>query len=343
MDLSTYYLGLHLKSPILVSACQPLTETIRNIREMEDCGAGAVVLYSLFEEQIAYDKVELMERMDANTDSFAEATHFFPEPTQFLLGPEEYLEHITKAKKAVRIPIIASLNGATPGGWTQFAKKMEQAGADAIELNIYKVQTNSKQSGADIEKEYLEIARSVKNNVSIPVSVKLSPFFTSVSSIAKQIDDIGIKGLVLFNRFYQPDIDLENLEIRPDVMLSTPVSLRLPLRWIALLYGNVVADLAGTSGIHRPEDAIKIMMAGAKVGMVCASLLKYGISYLKTLNDGISKWMEEHEYPDLDFLRGSMSQAKCPQPDVFERVHYIRALHEFRPKRNPAGSVGGEV
>ncbi len=333
MDLSTFYLGLRLKSPIVVSACQPLSETLENIREMEDSGAGAVVLYSLFEEQIAYDKIELLQYMDANTDTFAEAANFFPQPTKFLLGPEEYLEHIAKAKKAVTIPIIASLNGTTSGGWTQFAKKMEQAGADAIELNIYKVQTNANQSSAQIEKEYIEIAESVKSNVSIPVSVKLSPFFTNLAHIAKQLDLSGLNGLVLFNRFYQPDIDLENLEIRPDVMLSTPVSLRLPLRWMALLYGNVAADLAGTSGIHRPEDAIKILMAGAKVGMVCASLLKYGIAYIKTLNDGILQWMEKHEYPSLDMLRGSMSQAKCPQPEAFERAHYIRALHEFRPKR----------
>lgn len=333
MDLSTYYLGLHLKSPLVPSACQPLTESIDHIRRMEDYGAGAVVLYSVFEEQISYDRVELMQHLAANTDSFSEAVDFFPHPTQFLLGTEEYLGHIAKAKAAVKIPIIASLNGTTPGGWTSFAKEIEQAGADAIELNLYKVQTDAEKSASEIEGEYLEVVQSVKENVRIPVSVKLSPYFTNLAYTVKRMDRAGVAGLTLFNRFYQPDIDLENLDIRPEVTLSNPISLRLPLRWIALLYGNIAADLAGSSGIHRAEDCIKMLMAGAKVTMVCASLLKFGIEHLKVLDAGIREWMEKHEYPSLDLIRGSMSQAKCPDPAAFERAHYIRALHEFRPKR----------
>ena len=273
MDISTTYLGLKLKSPIVPSA-GPLSQKISDIKEMEDAGAGAVVLYSLFEEQIEHDALELDHHTSIHAESFAEATSYLPQPFEFKLGPEEYLDHIRKTKEAVNIPVIASLNGKSLGGWTEYAKKMEQAGADAIELNIYLLPTDIKKPGSEIEKIYIDIVKSVKGSVKIPIAVKMHPFFSSTAAMATQLNKAGADGLVLFNRFYQPDIDLDSLEVVPNVILSTPMAMRLPLRWIAILYGRVNADLAATSGIYTEEDVLKMVMAGAKVTQYDVSIIK---------------------------------------------------------------------
>ena len=272
-------MGLKLKSPIVPSA-GPLSQEISDIKEMEDAGAGAVVLYSLFEEQIEHDALELDHHTSIHAESFAEATSYFPQPFEFKLGPEEYLDHIRKAKEAVNIPVIASLNGKSLGGWTEYAKKMEQAGADAIELNIYLLPTDIQKPGSEIEKIYIDIVKSVKGSVKIPIAVKMHPFFSSTASMATQLNKAGADGLVLFNRFYQPDIDLDSLEVVPNVILSTPMAMRLPLRWIAILYGRVNADLAATSGIYTEEDVLKMVMAGAKVTNMLSALLKFGIGHI---------------------------------------------------------------
>ncbi len=325
MDLSTTYLGLKLRTPIVVAA-SPLSEEIYGIKMMEDHGAAAVVLYSLFEEQLSHDRVEIVHSLERGTDSFAEALSYFPEPGEFRLGPEEYLEHVAAAKKAVRIPIIASLNGSTAGGWIKYARDIQQAGADALELNIYNIPTDMNLSSAKIEKNYLEIVKAVKEMISIPVAVKLSPFFTNFANMALRFDDAGADGLVLFNRFYQPDIDLESLEVKPNLLLSTPMAMRLPLRWIAILHGKIKASLAATSGIHRATDALKMLMAGADVTMLCSALMRHGISHLKTVEDGMIEWMAAHEYESVKQLKGSLSQKNCPAPTEFERAQYMRAI-----------------
>jgi len=335
MDLSVDYLGLKLKSPLVPSACQLLSDSIDNIKRIEDAGAGAVVLYSLFEEQLTSDGEELEEYLAANTDSFSEAASFFPFPDKFILGPEEYLEHIRKAKRAVQMPVIASLNGSTLGGWTSFAKEIQQAGADALELNIYKIPTELNETSLSVEESYLSIVRSVKAAVQIPVAVKVSPYFTTMASMAKRLSEAGADGLTLFNRFYQPDIDLETLDVRPDVLLSGPLTLRLPLRWIAILYGRVKLDFAATSGIHKAEDCLKVIMAGANVAMLCSSLLRFGIDHIKVVEARMRQWMIAHEYESIFAMRGSMSQMNCEDPSAFERSHYIKALHQFRPHRQP--------
>src|SRR6266508_368069 len=251
MDLSTTYLGLKLRTPLVPSAAGPLTDDIGNIKLMEDSGASAVVLYSLFEEQLRLERYELHHHLTQGTESFPEALTYFPEPAEFNVGPEQYLKHIARAKAAVDIPIIASLNGSTPGGWTDYAKQIQQAGADALELNIYSIPTDVEESAAEVEKEYVAIVKSVKSVITIPVAVKLSPFFTNFANVAKRLVDAGADGLMLFNRFYQPDIDLESLEVTPNILFSTPMAMRLPLRWVAILRGRVQASLAATSGIHR--------------------------------------------------------------------------------------------
>lgn len=332
MDLSTSYLGLRLESPLVPSACQALTNEISNIRKMEDCGAGAVVLYSLFEEQLTQDARELDYHTTEYSDSFSEAASFMPEPGNYLLGPEEYLNHIASAKKAVDIPIIASLNAATPGTWADFAQKIEAAGADALELNIYNVAADAALSGGEIEKNYLEIVKTVREKVKIPLAVKLSPYFTSLSHMVKQLDQAGADGVVLFNRFYQPDINLDELEIRPDIILSNPLTLRLPLRWTAILYGRIKADIAATSGVHKADDVLKLLMAGAKATMLCSSLLRYGIEHMRTIIKDMSDWLEENEYQDIQTMQGSMSQIRCENPAGYERAQYINSLHQFKPR-----------
>jgi dihydroorotate dehydrogenase (fumarate) len=328
MDITTKYLGLKLRSPLVVSA-SPLSEDVDNIRRMEDAGAAAVVLYSLFEEQLRHDRLELNQHLEHGTESFAEALSYFPEPEEFRLGPEEYLKHIAAAKKATRIPIIASLNGSSVGGWTEYAKQIQQAGADAIELNIYYIPTDPDLPGEAVEDTYLNILRAVKSEVSIPVAVKLSPFFSNFANMAKRFDEAGANGLVLFNRFYQPDIELESLEVKPNILLSTPMAMRLPLRWIALLHGKIKASLAATSGIHRASDALKMLMVGADVAMLCSTVIRHGIPQIGMIERDMVDWLEEHDYESVSQLKGSLSQRNCPEPAAFERAQYMKALTGF--------------
>lgn len=329
MELTTTYLGLTLKNPIVPSA-SPFSKDLDKIREMEDAGAAAIVLHSLFEEQITHEELEFYFRTEPYEGSHVEASSYFPKPSSYELGPEEYLEHIRKAKEAVQIPIIASLNGVTPGGWTEYARKMETAGADALELNVYLVAADLNKTSDDIENIYLDILRMVKSTVSIPVVMKLSPYFSSLAGFAKKLDDAGVNGLLLFNRFYQPDIDLENLEVVPNVILSSPQSMRLPLRWVAILYGKVKADLAASSGIHTSEDVIKMVMVGAKITQMFGALHKYGIGHIRKILRDIKTWMIDHEYESLDQMRGSMSHRSVSNPSAFERANYMRALRSVK-------------
>jgi dihydroorotate dehydrogenase (fumarate) len=325
IDLSTEYLGLKLRTPLVPSA-SPLSQEISSIKRLEDAGAPAVVLYSLFEEQLRQESLELDHRLAEHTESFAESTSFFPQAAEFHLGPEGYLEHIRKAKEAVRIPIIASLNGTTVGGWTRYAREIQQAGADALECNIYYIPTDPNLSATQVEQTYIEIVSAVKSSVTIPVAVKLSPFFSSLANVAKRLDMTGVNGLVLFNRFYQPDVDLEDLEIKPNVLLSTPQALRLPLTWIGILYGRLKAGLAASSGVHEPQDVIKLLMVGATVTMLCSTLLRNGINHIRYIEQGLREWMEKHEYESVQQMRGSMSQIHCADPGAFERAQYMRAV-----------------
>ncbi|HWM25313.1 MAG TPA: dihydroorotate dehydrogenase-like protein [Chthoniobacterales bacterium] len=334
MNLTTNYLGINLRTPLVPSA-SPLTEKIDNVKRMEDAGAAAIVFHSLFEEQVRRDRHDLQYYLDQGKESYAESLTYFPEHADFKVGPEAYLEHIAQAKAAVAIPIIGSLNGTTFGGWTKYAREIEQAGADALELNIYSIPSDPEQSAEDIESHYLTILASIKAQVKIPVAVKLSPFFTNFAQFARRADRHGANALVLFNRFYQPDIELETLEISPNVLLSTPMAMRLPMRWIAMLYGRIGANLAATSGIHRATDALKMLMAGADVTMLCSILLRRGIEHLKVIEREMSEWMEEHEYESVQQLKGSMSQKNCPDPSAFERAQYMRALQSY-PERGPA-------
>jgi dihydroorotate dehydrogenase (fumarate) len=326
MNLNTTYLGLKLRTPLVVSA-SPLSEDIDSIKQMENAGASAVVLYSLFEEQLRGDRLELAKNLEQGTESFAEALTYFPEPEEFNLGPAEYLKHILRAKAAVQIPIIASLNAPDePGAWINYAQRIQEAGADALELNIYSIPTDPYLSAADIEQRYLDIVKAVKSVVSIPIAVKVSPFFTNFANMGRRLAEAGADGLVLFNRFYQPDIGLESLEVRPHILLSTPMAMRLPLRWVAILYGQVNANLAATSGIHRAADVLKMLMAGADVTMLCSTLLRNGIGHIRVIEQGIVEWMKEHEYESVTQLKGSLSQKNCAAPAEFERAQYIRAI-----------------
>ena len=325
MKLATTYLGFKLRTPLVPSA-SPLSEKLDNIKRMEDAGASAVVLHSLFEEQLRPAN-HPMRRGSGNGDEFSsDALNDYPDEPDFKIDPEAYVNHIAKAKEAVRIPIIGSLNGSTFGGWQRYARHIEQAGADALELNLYNVPTDPERTANDIEIEYLSIVASVKGLLKIPVAVKLSPYFTNLSWIARRLDAQGTGALVLFNRFYQPDIELETLEVSPNVLLSTPMAMRLPMRWIALLYGRIGPNLAATSGIHHGVDALKMIMAGADVTMLCSVLLRHGIDHIRVLEREMREWMEDHEYESVEQLKGSMSQKKCPDPSAFERAQYMRAL-----------------
>lgn len=329
IDLKTSYLGLQLRTPLVASA-SPLSQEIDGIRQLEDAGASAVVLYSLFEEQLQQERFELEHHLSAGTNSFAEAASFFPQPDEFRMGPEGYLNHILKAKAVADIPIIASLNGATLGGWAKYARQIEQAGADAIECNIYFIPTNPEIPGSDVEKTYTDIVREVKLSVHIPVAIKVSPFFSNMANIAKRLDNAGADGLVLFNRFYQPDINLDELEIQPNVLLSTPQALRLPLTWIGILYGRIRSSLAATSGVHGPEDVVNLLMVGADVTMLCSALLRNGIGHLRHIEAGVLEWMEKHEYDSVSQMKGSMSQIRCPNPSAFERAQYMKAVKSMQ-------------
>ncbi|BAY23610.1 dihydroorotate dehydrogenase 2 [Calothrix sp. NIES-2100] len=329
MDITTSYLGMRLRSPLVPSA-SPLSEDIDNIQRMEDAGAAAVVMHSLFEEQLRLERYELHHHLTHGTESFPEAITYFPEPINFRVGPETYLEHIHKAKQKVNIPIIASLNGSSVGGWTNYAQQLQQAGADALELNIYYVPTDMELTSQEIEQTYIDILLAVKAAVTIPVAVKLSPYFTNMANMAKRLDDAGANALVLFNRFYQPDINLNLLEVEPNVLLSTPQSMRLPLRWIAILYGRIHAELAANSGIHKGEDAIKMLMAGANITMFASVLLRHGINQIRVIEQELIHWMEKHEYESVTQMQGSMSQKHCPDPSAFERAQYMRSLSTYK-------------
>ncbi|MDJ0715474.1 MAG: dihydroorotate dehydrogenase-like protein [Prochloraceae cyanobacterium] len=335
MDLSTTYMGLKLRSPLVVGAAAPLTENINKIRQMEDAGAGAVVLHSFFEEQLRQERLEFEHYLNYGRESYPEAITYFPEPQIFHVGSQEYLDHIRKAKQLVDIPIIASLNGSTVGGWSDYAYQIERAGADALELNIYDVPTDLELSSAEVEQAYLDIVKAVKSQINIPIAIKVSPYFTNMANMAKRLSWRGADALVLFNRFYQPDIDLENLEVRSNVLLSTPQDMRLPLRWIAILYGQISADLAATSGIYKATDVIKMLMVGANITMLVSVLLRYGIDYIKVIEEEMIKWLQEHEYESIAELRGSMSQLNCPHKDVFERVQYMKAIQNYKPEWEP--------
>lgn len=328
MNLKTNYLGMELKNPLVVSA-NPLSESIDNIKQMEDAGAGAVVLYSLFEEQLTLEQRSLHYHTTQGTESFAEALSYFPEPDEYKLGPDEYIKHIIKAKEAVDIPIIASLNASAPGSWAEYAKNMEGAGADAIELNIYNVPTEFDVSADQLENSYLEILKAVKKHVNIPVAVKLSPYFTNMASTAKKFDEAGANALVLFNRFYQPDINLEELEVEPSIVLSDSSEIRLALRWIAILKYRLKADLAGTGGVHTAEDVLKLMMVGANVTMMASALLKYGINHLETVLNDLQTWMHNKEYDSIEQMQGSMSKQKEKNATQFERAQYMKALTNY--------------
>ena len=331
MDLTTTYLGLTLKSPLVVGAAGPLTEDLGNIRWLEDSGAAAIVLHSLFEEQIRRERLEINHHMEHGTESFAEALTYFPEPEVFHVGTDAYLDHIRIAKTMVDVPIIGSLNGFTLGGWTDYAKQIEEAGADAIELNIYWIPTDLDMSGADVEQHYFDVVPAVKDVVNIPLAVKLSPSFSNTANMAKRLCEAGADGLVLFNRFYEPDIDIENLEVQPSLILSHHSDMLLPLNWIALLHDRIPASLAATTGISKAEDVIKMLMAGADVTMLVATLLRHGIGHIKTIEEDLITWLQEHEYESLDILRGSMSQRNSPNPSEFERVQYMRAVQSYHP------------
>jgi dihydroorotate dehydrogenase (fumarate) len=328
MKLATTYLGFKLHTPLVPSA-SPLSENLDNIKRMEDAGASAVVFHSLFEEQLRPGNYRVRGDSGNGGEFSSDALTDFSDESDFKVDPEAYVNHIAKAKEAVRIPIIGSLNGSTFGGWQRYARQIEQAGADALELNIYSVPTDPERTADDIETDYLTIASSVKGLLKIPVAVKLSPYFTNLSRFARRLDAQGADALVLFNRFYQPDIELETLEVSPNLLLSTPMAMRLPMRWIALLYGRIGANLAATSGIHHGTDALKMIMAGADVTMLCSVLLRHGIDHIRVIEREMREWLEDHEYESVEQIKGIVSQKNCPDPTVFERSQYMRALSTY--------------
>src|SRR5947199_443883 len=330
MSLTTNYLGLVLKNPLVVSSC-PLSHTVDSIRRLEDSGCSAVVMYSLFEEQITFESLYVDHYLRANTNSYAESLNYFPEMDQYNVWPDEYLKLIRLAKESVDIPIIGSLNGVSIGGWTNYAGLIEDAGADALELNVYYVPTSVEMTGREIEEIYLDMLRQVKRAVTIPVAMKLSPFFSSISNMTKRLVNEGANGLVFFNRFYQPDFDLENLEVAPRLVLSNSNELRLPLRWVAILYGRLLADLAITSGVHTSEDVLKGLMAGAKVTMMASELLQNGVRRIKEILGEIEAWMDTREYESVAQMIGSMSQKNCAEPAAFERANYMKTLDSYQP------------
>jgi dihydroorotate dehydrogenase (fumarate) len=332
MDLSTNYMGLKLKNPLVPSA-SPISREIDTVKQLEDAGASAIVLYSIFEEQLAFEAEELDYFLTRGAESFAEAVTYFPKQEEYNLGPEEYLEHIRKCKAAVGIPVIASINGVSTGGWIDYAKKIEQAGADGLELNVYFLAADLDSDARQVENQYRVILKAVKSNVKIPVAIKLGPSFSSMARMAADLDADGADALVMFNRFYQPDLDLASLEVKPGVILSSSDDLRLPLRWIAILFGKIKASMAGTTGVHTGIDALKLIMAGADVAQMCAVLLKNGPQHVGVILDEMKRWMEEKEYDSIEKMKGSMSQKSVAEPSAFERANYMRALNEFTSAR----------
>ncbi len=331
IDLSTRYLGMELSGPVVVSS-GPLQQDLDNIRRLEDAGASAIVMHSLFEEQIRVECEELDRWLDAGSESYAESLRYLPDLESYNHGPDAYFEHITRAKKAVKIPIIGSLNGISMGGWTAYSKMIEEAGADALELNAYYISTDPELSSAAVEQMYCEIVREVKDQIKIPLAVKLGHFFTSIPHALRKIDRFGADALVLFNRFYQPDIDLETLEIVPHLKLSNSYELMLRLNWVAVVYGQVKADLAITGGVHTAEDVLKCMMVGARVAMMTSALLERGISHIGTVLRDVRQWMEQHEYESIRQMQGSMSRQSAPDPSAFERGNYMKVLSSYALK-----------
>jgi len=329
VNLSTTSLGLELPHPFMPGA-SPLADDLGTVRRLEDAGAAAIVLRSLFEEQITGEQLSAHASMDHTAESFGEALSYLPDPEDFALGPQEYLEHLRRVREAVDVPVIGSLNGTTPGGWLEYAALMEDAGASALELNIYHVATDAHEGSDEIEERMLELVRTVVDAVDIPVAVKLSPFFTGLTHFARRLDDVGAKGIVLFNRFYQPDIDPEDLEVVPALQLSDSRELLLRLRWLAILSARVVAHLAVTGGVHTSVDAIKAIMAGADAVQMVSALLRNGPEHLRTVREEAVRWMVEREYESLEQMQGSMDLHRCPDPSQFERGNYMRILQGWR-------------
>ncbi len=331
VDLTTTYLGMKLKNP-LVASSSPLTEKVENVKRMEEAGVSAIVMYSLFEEQIIHESLELDYFLNQGTESFAESLTYFPNMGKYTLAPDKYIERLERTKKAVSIPVLGSLNGVSTGGWTSYARKIQDAGADGLELNMYYLPTDVDMTSDLLEQTYLRLVSDIRSTVNIPLAVKLAPYFTALPNFAKRLADAGVDGLVLFNRFYQPDMDLENLEVVPNLVLSNSNDLRLPLRWIAILYGKVKADLALTSGVHTAEDTLKAMMAGANVAMTTSAILKSGMQAVSAILKGMEEWMIAHEYDSITQMRGSMSQGAVADPAAFERANYMKVLNSFNPE-----------
>jgi dihydroorotate dehydrogenase (fumarate) len=329
MDLSTTYLGLKLPHPLMPGA-SPLVDELDTVRKLEDAGASAIVMHSVFEEQIAREQVSHFVHTESHGQSFAEALTYFPSPESFHLGPEDYLEHLRKVKGAVSVPVIGSLNGTTGGGWLDYARLIEQAGADALELNVYFLGSNADEAGASVEERTVQMVQAVRKAVRIPVAVKLSPYYTSLAHFAKRLDEAGADGLVLFNRFYQPDIDVEELQVRRQIHLSSSAELPLRLTWLALLSPKVKASLAVTGGVHTVLDVVQSIMTGAHAVQMVSALLKRGPSYLETLKRELAQWLEEHEYHSLRQMQGSMNLEACPDPQVYERANYMLMLQSWR-------------
>lgn len=331
VNLSTKYLGLNLKNPLVIAAC-PLTGKIDWLKRLESAGAAAAVMPSLFEEQIEHEEMEMTKAHEFGTESFAEALTYFPEPQDYRSAPEEYLDLIGQAKKAVKMPIIASLNGTSKGGWVRYAKMMQDAGADALELNVYYIATDVDMTGRDVESRYLDLVAAVKEAISIPLAVKVGPYFSAMANMAKRLADAGADGLVLFNRFLQPDIDLNTLETTPKLVLSDPYEFLKPLRWVAILHGRVNASLAVTSGIHDSAALIKALLAGADVGMIASVIYQKGFKQVEEIIKGVTAWMEANEYDSVEQLKGSMSQENCPDPEAFARGNYMKTLISYSGK-----------
>ena len=329
MDLTTSYMGLELQHPIVASA-SPLSGTLDGIKRLEDGGAAAVVMFSLFEEQIRHENDAFSHLMESGTQSFAESLSYFPDVDEYQVGPESYLELVHQASESIDVPIIASLNCVTGDGWIDYAKQMQQAGADGLELNIYSVEPDLDATSAEIEQRYLDILAAVKSTVSIPVALKLSPFFSAMGNMAKRLDEAGADALVLFNRFYQPDIDIQDLEVKPSLGLSSAGEIRLPLLWIAILHGKLNASLAATRGVENPDEVIKYLLAGADAVMTTSSLLRHGPAYTNLLLEGLKAWMEARRFSSVKQVRGSMSRAKVANPAAFERANYIRVLESYQ-------------
>lgn len=329
MDLSTTYLGLKLPHPVMPGA-SPMVDKIDLVKRMEDAGASAIVMHSLFEEQLMREELATYHHIDVHADSFAEAMTYLPRPDEFNLGPDQYLEQLVRIKQSVDLPVIASLNGFTSGGWIRYAKLMQDAGANALELNVYYLATNADEAGEEVEQRTLDILKAVKQAVTIPVSIKLSPFFSSMASMAKRLDEAGADGLVLFNRFYQPDIDVESLEVEPTLRLSDSSELNLRLRWLAVVSGRVRASLAVSGGVHTHLDAVKAVMTGAHAVQVVSAILQQGPDVLRRIREGLTQWLEEHEYDSLEQMRGSMNLLRCPDASMFERANYIRILQGYK-------------